>query len=83
MRYSEMSLEELVNLKNDLVGRYIGTWDKPEQYYRILEMLNGEIKSRVNNEIVFGDNDTPITIKQDSIDCLVEDKEKPQTINKF
>lgn len=29
MRYSEMSLEELVNLKNDLVGRYIGTWDKP------------------------------------------------------
>ena len=51
MRYSEMSLEELVNLKNDLVGRYIGTWDKPERYYRILEMLNDEIKTRENNEI--------------------------------
>lgn len=51
MRYSEMSLEELINFKNDMIGSYIGTWDKPESYYRILEMLNSEIKTRENNEI--------------------------------
>lgn len=51
MRYSEMSLEELVNLKDDMIGRYIGTFDKPESYYRILEMLYDEIKTRENNEI--------------------------------
>jgi hypothetical protein len=51
MKYSEMTLEALEELKNDLIGRYIGTWDKPDYYYRTLEILNDEIKIRGNNEI--------------------------------
>lgn len=46
MEYKDMKLEMLEDLKNDLIGRYIGDFDKPEYYYRKLEALNSEINKR-------------------------------------
>ena len=46
MELKEMTLDMLQELREELVGRYIGTWDKPEWYYRKLEAIDLEIKSR-------------------------------------
>lgn len=41
-----MTLEMLQDLKDGLISRYIGVWDKPKHYYDNLELLNTEINSK-------------------------------------
>lgn len=43
----------LLELKDELVRRYIGTYDKPTSYYNSLEVINKELDKRkkLNSEL--------------------------------
>ena len=41
---AKQTLKQLEERKDDLVKRYIGTFDKPLSYYNCLEIINKDIE---------------------------------------
>ena len=38
--------EELIRIREALIGEYIGTWDKPQSYFKQLEEIEHELMKR-------------------------------------
>lgn len=47
MDLKELSIEELEKIREELVGKYIGEWNKPKEYFEQLLDIDCEIRKRL------------------------------------
>lgn len=48
MDLKELSIEELEKIREELVGKYIGEWNKPRQYFEQLAEIDYETNKRIS-----------------------------------